>query len=161
MYKVYSFLTKNPIPWGVFSRLWTTGNEKSLHSAPHHNRPSHITVTIKWTFFHPLYITRTPLLPHTHHTNPSHSTLHLLPSLTNLTSLSTLSALSYIFSILSVLFITHHNPYRIYPPIVRNPLSYCQELTLPSSNHISQSSIQRNTLPTLSNIYSFNSKLIS
>lgn len=48
---------------GVFSRKSATGNEKSLHSAPHHNRPSHTTVTIKWTFFwdkHNPNSTRTP-----------------------------------------------------------------------------------------------------
>ena len=64
MYKVYQDLSKNPTTWGVFSRKSTTGNEKSLHSAPHHNRPSHTTVTIKWIFLwdeHNQNSTQTPL----------------------------------------------------------------------------------------------------
>lgn len=39
MYKVNHDLGKNTAPWGRFSRFWTAGNEKSLHSATHHNRP--------------------------------------------------------------------------------------------------------------------------
>ena len=120
MYKVYCFLTKNPTKWGLFSRFWTAGNEKPLHSAPHHNRPSHTTVTIKWTFFTPLHNPNsptirtpphlTPILQHLPHTYPSLTSLNLshyvpisLPSLLYHSTPSTFSPLSYLFSLLLIL----------------------------------------------------------
>ena len=170
MYKVNQDLTKNPTAWGLFSRFWTIGNEKSLHSAPHHNRPSHTTVTIKWTFFTtptypitptiPIYIynqnsprtlpqhhsnpnSTTPHIPLTHLTNPSHSTLISYYSLflSVIIYLSSLSSLAYIYSLCTTI-ITYHTP--------RNP-------HLIVKNNISQSFILHLPYSILSNIYSFNS----
>ena len=126
MYKVYCFLTKNPTRWGLFSRFWTTGNEKSLHSAPHHNRPSHTTVTIKWTFFTPLHNPNSPTirtLPHlasiqsqyptptTHLPSPTPHSLNLLITLHShmLLNLISLLSLFYLLSLLNV-----HTYYPLY-----------------------------------------------
>ena len=132
MYKVYCFLTKNPTKWGLFSRFWTAGNEKPLHSAPHLNRPSHTTVTIKWTFFTSLHNPNSPTITsqHSHsnntpilHSNSNHNPslnpptphlplTHITKPLTlrsNLSAISTLSLNSFYFlsSLLSVLSLTH------------------------------------------------------
>ena len=85
MYKVHRHSVKNTTRWGVFSRKSTTENENSPHSAPHHNRPSHTTVTIKWTFFldeysgintirTPQHQNSNPISLQSHHTHtPSHT----------------------------------------------------------------------------------------